>query len=260
MGRIKLAYSTERAPTDGGVRDCLTQAHFGGFDTRVLGLGQISRDASYVQALAAMFDLQGFTDFCNQIDPHLVVPEYLDQFLSWLFDEVRRQLTVESTNDKVYLWARLPFYAKFMGDGVLFLWDTQHFASPSEYGNIVSAMDDICDAFGKFRDQTAKEFARVPRQLRCGLARGQVIAVGDGADYVGPCINMAARLQKLGSLCFAFPRRGFNPERCFDPETRSLYIPKRVAVRGIGEEEIIMIRQAEFEKLKPEDAGGFLDV
>ena len=34
-----------------------------------------------------------------------------------------------------------------------------------------------------------------PPVLRCGLARGTVFSVGNRSDFVGSCINMAARLQ-----------------------------------------------------------------
>ena len=62
---------------------------FDKFNPALLALGDIRRGGERVEALAAIFDLQGFTNFCNQNDPHLVVPEYLRDFLEWLFNTIR---------------------------------------------------------------------------------------------------------------------------------------------------------------------------
>jgi hypothetical protein len=73
-------------------------------------------------ALAGMFDLQAFTDFSAQSDPHLCVPRYLDEFVTWLFETLRRESIEKEDGDSVRLAAPLPFHAKFLGDGLLFLW------------------------------------------------------------------------------------------------------------------------------------------
>src|ERR1700687_748845 len=88
MGTIQLTY-TQGLTKDGkeGV-DCLPIRQFKRFNADILGLGKISQEGEYMEALAAMFDLEGFTMFCNQIDPHLVVPEFLDSFLKWLFEQI----------------------------------------------------------------------------------------------------------------------------------------------------------------------------
>ena len=55
------------------------------FNPPVLGLGNIDAPSREVEAIAAVFDLSRFTSFCNQVDPHLAVPQYLSRFLEWLF-------------------------------------------------------------------------------------------------------------------------------------------------------------------------------
>jgi hypothetical protein len=215
--------------------DVLSSQEFKSFGPSILGLGNISEKSEYGEALAAIFDLEGFTAFCNQIDPHLVVPEFLDAFLSWLFREIADEFCSEEHEGSVFLWAHLPFFAKFMGDGVLLLWDTKHTDSDSDIGNIVVSLASICEKYRKrFIPLVRADFNRLPQRLRCGIARGQVVAVGDGADFVGSCINMAARIQKLSGLSFAFPRRGFSPKKCFSDTYIEDFIAKRVAIRGIG--------------------------
>ena len=49
--------------------------------------------------------------------------------------------------------------------------------------------------------------SRVPLKLRCGIARGQIMSIGDASLFVGPCINVAARLQKLGKFSLPFKKR-----------------------------------------------------
>src|SRR4029077_11901818 len=65
---------------------------------------------------------------------------------------------------------------------------------------------------GNFLSKLRSTMVDPPPVLRCGIARGTVFCVGDGEDYVGSCINMAARLQRLQGISFAFNRRGFDLE------------------------------------------------
>ncbi|MBE3113164.1 MAG: hypothetical protein IMZ49_00910, partial [Actinobacteria bacterium] len=69
---------------------------FDSFNEDILGLGEIDTKSSQVNALSVIFDLEGFTNFCKQIDPQLAVPEYLSEFLKWLYDQVREELIIES--------------------------------------------------------------------------------------------------------------------------------------------------------------------
>jgi len=96
-----------------------------GFNQDILGLGNIETKSKQINALSVIFDLEGFTNFCKQIDPHLAVPEYLSEFLSWIFKEIKNE-AIDKTFDQGYkLWSDLPFLSKYLGDGVLFLWDTE---------------------------------------------------------------------------------------------------------------------------------------
>lgn len=259
MGVLHFKY-TQKTDKDGDDVEALSKADFRSFNTSVLGLGSISQDSQYLEALAAAFDLEGFTDFCNQIDPHLVVPEYLERFLNWIFETISAEFKIEEKLDDMFLWAPLPFFAKFMGDGVLFLWNTRKM-HPTTIGNIVVSLLGICRSYQSgFLPMARPSFVKPPPRLRCGVARGQVISVGNGSDFVGSCINVAARLQKLGTMTFAFSRRGFDPERCFDKGWHDEFVTRKVSIRGIGDDEMVVILKREFEALDPKDAAQFKTV
>ena len=223
------------------------------FNPDVLGLGDISSRSTKVESLAAIFDLCGFTSFCGQVDPDLAVPEYLSRFLDWLFTEVKTGLVREKGEKEIVLWASLPFLAKFLGDGVLFLWDTRNMGG-AELCNVVTSLREICANYSvRFHPEIKRVVTQPPDVLRCGVARGSVFSVGNGEDYVGPCINIASRLQKLASLTFCVSRRGFDIEKHMPEETAAKYILKSTSLRGIGDRELVWVRREEFEDLSEDE-------
>ncbi len=230
---------------------------FDRFNPRLLGLGNINRPSKQVEALAAVFDLSGFTSFCSQVDPHLSVPEYLSRFLDWLFNSIKTELIAKTYTNRKALWAELPFLAKFLGDGVLFLWDTRNM-SETLICNLVGILYEICTEYShKFYREVKTVVVDPPTSLRCGIARGRVCSVGNGQDYVGPCINIASRLQKLSLLSFCFPRRGFDIKKHMDSSFHKVFIGKCVTIRGIGKNELVWIPKKEFDNLPEEEKEQF---
>ncbi len=257
MGKITLEEQHKIVEVEGGQKRIkllsLTSEQFDRFNPDVLGLGDISSPSTQVEALAAIFDLSGFTNFCSQVDPHLAVPEYLSRFLDWLFGEIKKGSVRESHEEEKILWASLPFLAKFSGDGVLFLWDAKNMGG-AEICNVVTSLWEICNGYvQEFYPTIRKVATQPPKVLRCGVSRGMVFSVGNGEDYVGPCINISARLQKLSSLTFCFSRRGFDIEKHMPEETAAKYVLKSVALRGIGEDELVWVRKEEFDGLNDEE-------
>lgn len=229
------------------------------FNEDILGLGKISSKSEAINALSVIFDLEGFTNFCKQIDPQLAVPEYLNEFLKWIFKEIKIELKNSEYDEGILTWADLPFMSKYLGDGILFLWNTEKITDV-EIQNIVISMYEICKKYTKdFLPTISKHIISPPGKLRCGIARGTIYSVGNGDDFVGPCINMSARLQKLHSLSFCFSRRGINPENLSEKYSK-IFQTKKVIIRGIGEDELVCIEKAEFEKLRKEDKGMFKSV
>ena len=92
----------------------------------------------------------------------------------------------------------------------------------------------------EFVAEAVNDFVHAPARLRCGIARGQVVPVGNGKDFVGPCINVASRLQKLGPYSFAFSRRGFDL-RHFHEVWKGRFVPQKVQIRGVGDEELVFV-------------------
>lgn len=235
----------------------ITKEKFESFNEDILGLGKIGAKSDQVNAISVLFDLEGFTNFCKQIDHHLAVPEYLSEFLKWLFDQVRKELIAETHPEGYKTYSELPFLSKFMGDGILFLWNTDGL-SETKIANIVVSMFEICKKYKTdFYKKITKKIVSPPTKLRCGIARGTIYSVGNGNDFVGPCINMSARLQKLNSLTFCFSRRGINPE--INKYFTSLVITKKVDIRGIGSEELVCVLKSEYDKLSKIEKDKFLE-
>lgn len=255
MSKLTLAY-TKIKNDRGKLTHTIIKSEFNKFNPIVLGLGDISAESKYQEALVAVFDLEGFSSFCNQIDPHLVVPEFLQSFLTWLFENISKQSTQRQDGDSVALWCQLPFFAKFTGDGVLFLWDTVNM-NPMQIGNVVCTIGNILASYTHvFIPEMRKAVAKAPKRLRCGIARGQVVSVGNGEDYVGACINVASRIQKLSAFSLALSRRGFSLTKNFTPETRELFKLIRISIRGVGDDELVFVPKEEFDELpQPEQQG-----
>jgi len=238
------------------------QADLKKFNPARLGLGNIGANSRQIDAIAVVFDLSGFTEFCSRADSHLRMPVFLKEFLEWLFERIRSGIVIQRFEEGVRTYTYLPFFAKFMGDGVLFLWDTKNM-NEDRICNVVIQMDNISKEYGiDFVPQIRKRVTYVPEMLRCGVARGQVCSVGmgKGQDYVGQCINLASRLQKYSGLRFCCWGIGIDMEGGMLKSTVEKYTIKIVEIRGIGREELVIMRKDEFEELSEEDKGSFRDV
>ena len=170
--------------------------------------------------------------------------ETLSKFIGWLFKRISHEAFREEDGEKVILWYELPFFAKFLGDGVLFLWDDRSL-TPEARVNVIEYMEAICDDYRRLLlPKLNRKFTKPPPKLRCGIARGQITSIGNGSDFVGPCINMASRLQKLeeGQFSFAATRKGFTPKG------RSFRLIK-IRIRGMTNPELVYVLKREFKQL-----------
>ena len=118
----------------------------GTLHTSLLGVGDLAQPATSTDAIAAVFDLEGFTNFCKQIEPQLSVPLFLSQFLSWLMDDVKNEMVKDIAPEGFNVWSPLPFFVKFMGDGILFLWDSSDM-SEANRRNVVVSLHQVCDHY-----------------------------------------------------------------------------------------------------------------
>lgn len=238
------------------------------FNPSLLNIGELNIISETREVIASIFDLEGFTDFCKQVDPQLSVPLFLNDFLNWLFNEIKKEVKAKKNKNDIALWSELPFFSKFLGDGILLLWNINskeisnqlndnglktHTQVQTLACNIVVSLDYISDSYKDFVEKKlSKKYVNPPPKLRCGIARGSVLSIGNGHDYVGPCINIASRLQKLNGLGFCFQKRGFDIEVGME-EAKKDYILKKVKIRGIGENELVYIRKDDFAELDDND-------
>lgn len=229
------------------------------YNPSVLGLGDISNTSVATGVIAAIFDLEGFTNFCKQSDPQLCVPLFLSEYLDWIFKSIQKETCDETYPEGYTIWHKLPLLTKFMGDGLLVLWETEGMLDATKI-NLISSLSNICTNYkSEFFDTINKKVCEPPPALRCGAAMGTVYSVGDGSDYVGPCINLAARLQKLDNFTFAFARRGFTPEKHTNPNYLKQWVLKKANIRGIGNE-LIYFWASEFSNADPSIQEKYTDV
>lgn len=219
------------------------------FNPKILELGDIKTKSNQVPAIVAIYDLSGFTNFCNQRDPQLCVPEFLSDFLEWLFKDIKREFSKRKENNGRIYWTDLPFFAKFMGDGVLFLWDAAGMQDVFMCNILISLRSIGINYAMEFVEKVKDRYKAVPEEMRCAVTCGAVYSVGNGKDYVGPCINLASRLLKYSNINFSFSRTGFNFEIGMVKVTRKNYIVKSAAIRGMGEKELVGIHAEDFENL-----------
>ena len=87
MGTIKIKSAQKTVTIRGEERiyELYSRANLRKFNPKVLGLGDINTRSSQSEAIAAVFDLEGFTNFCKQVDPHLSIPKFLNAFLFHVF-------------------------------------------------------------------------------------------------------------------------------------------------------------------------------
>jgi hypothetical protein len=223
----------------------------------MLDLGDISSPSQEIEAVTAVFDLSGFTKFCNQVDSYLAIPKFLNDFLDWFFSRIRIGLTKEYNGGPRSFWTELPILVKFLGDGVLLLWSARGMTEAT-ICQLVATLYDVCYRYThEFYPQISMAVDKPPTVLRCGMARGKVFSVGNGKDYVGHCVNTASRLAHLGIVSFCFPHRGFSVQEYMPEEYRRIFVQKYIAIRGVGENELVWVVKEEIDKLSEKVRGIF---
>jgi hypothetical protein len=70
----------------------------------------------------------------------------MDVFVKWLFKRLREELFDSYDGDDAILWSHLPIFGKFLGDGVLLLWDVTDVGRQGRK-HIVQGFDIICSDY-----------------------------------------------------------------------------------------------------------------
>lgn len=168
--------------------------------------------ASHPQnAIALVYDLEGFSNFYNQPD----VQEYIPVYLNIISDSISTCLfggaAYWQDGAKYTALSSTPIHEKFMGDGGLYIF-TPGGLSDFREGFPLALCNRLYMLRKNFHHVVKKcsdavpVFA-IPQKIRFGLARGSVYKLeslyGGTSEYIGFCINLSSRLQ---SYC---PELGF---------------------------------------------------
>lgn len=252
MPLIDLKYSNSPTQSKRGY-SLVNATDFAKFGVAALGLGDLTDKARMRRVVAAMFDLEGFTKFCSQSDSQVVVPEYMESFLTWFITELKKESHNKKIKGGVAIYGVLPFFIKFTGDGLLLLFDYEFIQGERGLGYLATGLYNLTWSYeNEFLKKISQHFELIPQRLRCGVARGDVVELGGGTDFVGPCINLAARLQKLNGLRFAVSRKGMPPEKCWQVNERKDWLLKRIRLRGYSHDEIVLVDRDDFAGLPVE--------
>jgi class 3 adenylate cyclase len=212
--------------------------------------------ASHPQnAIALVYDLEGFSNFFNQPD----VQEYIPAFLNIISESVSTCLfggtAYWQDNAKYPPLSSTPIHEKFMGDGGLYIFTPDGLTDFREgfpvtlcnrlymlrknFHHVVQKCTDTVPVFG------------IPKKIRFGLARGSVYELsshhGAQSEYIGFCINLSSRLQaycpELGFIVSA--RLKIPAERLSDSGYKKVIATK---IKGFPKE-LVFVDGDEYQKL-----------
>lgn len=158
-------------------------------------------------AVVLCFDLEGFSRFFRQPDVHLYAPEYLNVIISAvqeLFGNAQPSW-LPPGDPPVVPQLREPDFAKFMGDGGIYIWTaaSQHEPISSQFKvNLLGWIWALQHSFDGIvtKAREVVPLVDLPQRMRFGVSRGTVYGLRrqrsvEPVDYVGFAINLAARLQ-----------------------------------------------------------------
>lgn len=201
--------------------------------------------------VVAIFDLEGFTNFFDSasINKNIIVASYVNGFLSWL-------------NYRLDL-AQLPSpkLSKFLGDGVLYIWETEKQKITSV---IAIALMNACWNTVRGRDRYEKEFlpqfinqvgkkwdCEYQKHLRVSLATGHAVKYVQGnrsVEYVSECINVASHLLKIHPEVYFIAHSDLVLGE--EPSEHN-YVEKRIReIRGIDRSICVFIDEDDFVSIK----------
>src|SRR5258706_2317235 len=158
-------------------------------------------------AVAASFDMSGFSQFCRRPDTHAHLARYLAQLFGGLdlaFKNFLRDLFQESSGR---VQVPRPNFMKYTGDGAILLWikNTGEDFSTELCTSIVASLRHFQQQLPAQVTEWERQWrtTSLPRKARFGISTGPVHPLAkqgttlapEIVDYAGYCINLAVRLQ-----------------------------------------------------------------
>lgn len=207
-----------------------------------------------VRIIVAVFDLAGFTKFFDKASPdkNRIVASYVNAFLSWLnywFDLERKRIP-------------RPRLSKFLGDGVLYVWETEEGKTEQNALDLMNFCWNMTrgnDRYEKgflpqFISQLGKKWkCNYPQQLKASISTGPAVKYtrrNRPPEYVAESINIATR------LCGGHPELYFmaHSDLLLDAEAKTTfkYVEKQIIegkLKGIDEPIAVFIDEDDFNSL-----------
>jgi class 3 adenylate cyclase len=202
-----------------------------------------------LHAVAASFDMSGFSAFCRRPDAHAYLTRYLAHLFEAFdhaFEDYWRDFF---KNTSGLIQVPRPDFLKYTGDGAILLWVR---AAGDEFSNHLCTS--LVAALRHFQQQLPEKVAAwerqwrmsgLPSRARFGIATGPVQPLAgdkgtffeDPADYAGYCINLAVRLQ---DHC---PELGFIVHGPLNPELDGLVQAKALKMKGSLDEPVFVFAE-----------------
>ncbi len=156
-------------------------------------------------SISLLFDLEGFSGFFSQPDVH----GYISQYLNLVIDAVTRTFEGGTLywdldrqgNPFVADPLPGPIHRKFLGDGVLYIWNYSDF-TPSQIIDLVDRIWILKKSFSVICEKASVllPVPDFPKKIRFGIAAGMVYRLQyekneNEEEYIGYSINLVSRLQ-----------------------------------------------------------------
>ncbi len=208
------------------------------------------------QAVALIFDLEGFSRFYSQPDVNRYVPMYVNHVLNAMNTIITGGEVFWDGTDEEFVPIVTPTHWKYLGDGGLYVWQMNEFSEEK----IISLFNGLWNLKNNFKRVVQRAMEEVPvldlpKNIRFGLAAGTVYRLtynnSKTHEYIGYCINLASRLESYcKGLGFIASARVPIPLKVLE-ENRYMRV---VATQLKGfPQEIVIVDQSEFEALDKEE-------
>lgn len=214
----------------------------------------VERD-NLVGVIVAVLDLEGFTNFFSKASPNqnIIIASYISAFLSWL----NFKLDLEEKR------IPKPRLSKFLGDGVLYVWETKE----GKRGQIALDLLNFCwnmtrggdryeiSFLPKFISQLGHKWpsCEYPKHLKAGISTGPAVKYtwrSHPPEYVAESINIATRLCGVHAELYFIA----HSDLLLDDEimTTFKYVEKQIksgVVKGIDKPLAVFIDEDDFNSL-----------
>ncbi|HTI61650.1 hypothetical protein [Mucilaginibacter sp.] len=155
--------------------------------------------------LALIFDISGFTNFFNKPDLQFYITKYINHIIECV------EINIYGGDDywngeseKTEPLLTKPSLRKFLGDGMLYIWEDKKSNSFNAHGFKTVLINRLW-LFQKNIEKVNEQLydyipiGDLPQKIKFGIAQGTIYKLSEANgsyDFIGPCINLASRLVK----------------------------------------------------------------